>query len=195
MSITVKICGVSSRDDVAAVEAAGADAVGFVFTDSIRKVSPEQAAEASVDVGILKIAVMKHPSPELVQHVLEVFQPDIVQTDAADFAGLSIPDSIRRWPVYREGNAQLNPVGEYVYEGKSSGSGETVDWHRAAAIAERGQMILAGGLAEDNVGEAILTVRPVGIDVSSGVESLPGYKDYELIRRFVAAVRAAEKNL
>jgi phosphoribosylanthranilate isomerase len=56
-------------------------------------------------------------------------------------------------------------------------------------------MLLAGGLAEDNVREAIQTVRPWGVDVSSGVESLPGYKDYELIRRFISAVRAAEKEI
>ncbi len=82
-----------------------------------------------------------------------------------------------------------------MYEGPQSGSGESVDWTRAASFADHGQMILAGGLAEDNVREAIRTVRPWGVDVSSGVESLPGYKDYELIRRFVSAVRAAEKEL
>lgn len=195
MSVIVKICGVSSRDDVAALESAGADAVGFVFTDSVRKVSPAQAAEASAETSLLKVAVMRHPDQALVNEILEVYQPDILQTDAEDFARLSIPDHLRCWPVYREGNAQLNAQGEYVYEGKSSGSGETVDWNRAAVIAERGHMILAGGLAEDNVGEAIATVKPAGIDVSSGVESLPGYKDYELVHRFVAAVRAAEKSL
>ncbi len=70
-----------------------------------------------------------------------------------------------------------------------------MDWGRAAIIANHGLMILAGGLAEDNVRDAIRTVRPWGVDVSSGVESLPGYKDYELIRRFISAVRAAEKEL
>jgi len=80
----------------------------------------------------------------------------------------------------------------YVYEGASSGMGETVDWSRAADVATNGKMILAGGLAVGNVAAAIRTVRPFGVDVSSAVESAPGHKDDELIRQFIGAVRRGE---
>ncbi len=197
MSVFVKICGLRNADDVAAATAAGADAVGFVFTDSVRKVSPAQAKEATkaISPDMLRVAVMCHPSNDECRAMLDEFEPDVVQTDAEDFARLDIPGDIDCWPVIREGGEKIEPPNVYVYEGPKSGSGESVDWSRAATIADHGLMILAGGLAEDNVREAIRTVRPWGVDVSSGVESLPGYKDYELIRRFVSAVRAAEKEL
>jgi phosphoribosylanthranilate isomerase len=84
--------------------------------------------------------------------------------------------------------------GTFLYEGAKSGQGETVDWSRAAEIARQGNMILAGGLAAHNVAEAIATVRPFGVDVSSAVESAPGEKDSLLIEEFVTAARAAERN-
>ncbi len=197
MSVFVKICGLRTADDVAAATAAGADAVGFVFANSVRKVSPAQAKEATkaISPDMLRVAVMCHPSNDECRAMLDEFEPDVVQTDAEDFARLDIPGDIDCWPVIREGGEKIEPPNVYVYEGPKSGSGESVDWTRAATIADHGLMILAGGLAEDNVREAIRTVRPWGVDVSSGVESLPGYKDYELIRRFVSAVRAAEKEL
>jgi phosphoribosylanthranilate isomerase len=191
----VKICGLRSGADVAAAVAAGANAVGFVFTDSVRQVTPAQAslATANVDVRVRRVAVMRHPGNELCRRVIDEFAPDVVQTDAEDFAVLQIPGHIECWPVFREGAADIATTGHYVYEGPRSGSGEKVDWARAAEIARRGRMILAGGLAEDNVRLAVRTVRPWGVDVSSGVESLPGYKDHDLIKRFISAVRAAEK--
>jgi len=82
-----------------------------------------------------------------------------------------------------------------VYEGPRSGVGRTVDWARAHGVARRGLVTLAGGLAPDNVAEAIRTVRPFGVDVSSGVESEPGVKDPGRIRAFVEAVREAEKEM
>lgn len=197
MSVFVKICGLRTADDVAAAAAAGADAVGFVFAESVRKVTPQQAKAATKAIAsdVLRVAVMCHPSNDDCRAMLDEFEPDVVQTDADDFAGLDIPGDIDCWPVIREGGENIEPPNVYVYEGPKSGSGKSVDWTRAATIADHGLMILAGGLAEDNVREAIRSVRPWGVDVSSGVESLPGYKDYELIRRFVSAVRAAEKEL
>jgi phosphoribosylanthranilate isomerase len=195
MSLFIKICGLRDEASVAVAVAAGANAVGFVFAESVRQISPIQAKEAAAGTDAKRIAVMRHPSNELCQQVIEEFAPDVVQTDAEDFATLDIPAHIECWPVFREGDETVATSGVYLYEGPKSGSGETVDWSRAAEIAERGRMMLAGGLAEDNVREAIQTVRPWGVDVSSGVESLPGYKDHDLIRRFISAVRAAEKEL
>ena len=195
----VKICGLSKAEHVQAAVAAGADAVGFVFAESVRRVEPRHAAEIANGVPdtIKKVAVMLHPTNEEWQRVLRDFSPNVLQTDAGDFAVLDVPDSIERWPVYREGNelADGNTVsGTFLYEGAKSGQGETVDWSRAAEIAKRGNMILAGGLGADNVAEAIARVQPFGVDVSSAVESAPGEKDSEMIEEFVKAARAAEKH-
>ena len=199
MTMLVKICGLQDAADVSAAVEAGADAVGFVFAESVRRITPAQARAAVRDVppGIHRVAVMRHPSGDELKSVLDGFEPDVLQTDAEDYAYLTIPDRLERWPVYRQGRLRLEDdlPHIFVYEGADSGTGETVDWSRAANIAERGNMILAGGLAEDNVAEALRIVRPWGVDVSSGVESLPGCKDHELIQRFVSAVRAAERDL
>lgn len=200
----VKICGLSTAEHVDAAVNAGADAVGFVFADSVRRVEPAHAAAiaSSAPNNVKKVAVMLHPTNEDWQHVLAGFAPDVLQTDADDFADLDIPAGIETWPVYREGNKvtdtfRVNPKVSvtYLYEGAKSGQGQTVDWSVAAEIARRGRMILAGGLGVDNVAEAIATVRPFGVDVSSAVESAPGVKDPKLIEQFVNAARAAEKNL
>ena len=198
----VKICGLSSEEHVRAAIAAGADAVGFVFADSVRKVDPAHAAAItkSVPVTVKKVAVMLHPSSDEWHTVLQDFVPDVLQTDADDFEDLDVPAAVKCWPVYRDSNmvtgTELNKVtGTYLYEGRRSGSGETVDWAAAALVAKRGNMILAGGLSVANVAEAITTVRPFGVDVSSAVEAAPGQKDTGLIREFINAAKAAGKNL
>jgi phosphoribosylanthranilate isomerase len=197
MSLLIKICGLSDERQVAAAIAAGADAVGFVFAESVRKISPRRARAISQDVpaSVRRVAVMLHPDNDQWQEVLQEFQPDVLQTDAKDFDVLDVPDTIERWPVLREGQALHATDTAYVYEGSKSGRGETVDWSAAARIATNGGMILAGGLAADNVADAIMTVRPMGVDVSSGVESAPGKKDAQLMNEFVNAARAAEKHL
>lgn len=200
----VKICGLTNELHVQVAVEAGADAVGFVFADSVRRVEPLQAARIASQVPetVKRVAVMLHPSNEEWQAVLRDFAPDVLQTDAADFENLDVPDSVECWPVYREGNKvtdtfRVDPKVSvtYLYEGARSGSGETVDWSRAAELARTGNMILAGGLSVKNVAEAISIVRPFGVDVSSAVESAPGEKDSQLIRDFIRAAKAAEKNL
>ena len=194
MSVFVKICGLRDANTVAAAIDAGADAIGFVFADSPRRVEPGMVRRLAEDIpqGVRNVAVMRHPSNDEWQSVLAEFSPDVLQTDAEDFDVLVVPDNIERWPVLREGVAPTASANVFVYEGKNSGAGESVDWTLAADMAARGRMILAGGLAADNVATAIKIAEPWGVDVSSGVESSPGQKDTELIKQFIAAVRATE---
>jgi phosphoribosylanthranilate isomerase len=197
MSLVVKICGLRKAEDVKAAVSAGADAVGFVFAESVRRVSPGEAGKLAryLPKRVRRVAVMRHPSQSEWQDVLDMFSPDVLQTDIDDFESLDVPDSVERWPVIREGWAGIDGAlpAVFLYEGVRSGAGQTVDWQRAAEIAKRGRMILAGGLGVDNIATAIRTVRPHGVDVSSGVESRPGRKDPGLIRLFIRAARATEK--
>lgn len=196
MKTFVKICGLRDEDTVAAAVEAGADAVGFVFAESPRRVSTEEAMRASKSVpdSVRRVAVMRHPTNVEWADVLNGFEPDVLQTDIEDFAGLDVPSRIVCWPVIREGTPAATGAipQEFIYEGPVSGAGETVDWKHAAALARKGRMILAGGLDATNVGDAIRETRPWGVDVSSGVEAAPGKKDVEKIRQFIGAVRAAE---
>lgn len=191
----VKICGLTDENAVEAAVDAGADAIGFVFAESVREISPERARALcqGVPKDILRVAVMRHPDGGRFAEVVDVFAPDWIQTDAADFEDLPQTASLRL-PVYRENETRgMTDFPErLLFEGRISGSGETADWDEAARIAGRTELILAGGLHIDNVGAAISQVRPFGVDVSSGVEHQRGRKDPAKIREFVARVRAEE---
>ena len=101
----VKICGLGSAEQVRAAVDAGADAVGFVFAKSVRRVTSAQAAEFAADVpaGVRRVAVMLHPGNDEWQDVLQVLKPDVLQTDHEDYASLDVPEHIECWPVFREG--------------------------------------------------------------------------------------------
>ncbi|MFO0511425.1 MAG: phosphoribosylanthranilate isomerase [Gammaproteobacteria bacterium] len=190
----VKICGLTTPEGVAAALDAGADAIGFVFAPSVRRVTPAAAAALAAPARgrALCVAVTLHPTPDEVEGILDVFAPDLLQTDLADAETLSPRARARLLPVLREGGMQPVPLpARVLYEGEVSGAGRTADWTRAHAVARRTDVLLAGGLNPDNVGEAIRTVRPWGVDVSSGVESSPGVKSPTKISSFMAAARAA----
>jgi len=190
----VKICGLTTPEGVAAALDAGADAIGFVFAPSVRRVTPAAAAALAAPARgrALCVAVTLHPTPDEVEGILDVFAPDLLQTDLADAETLSPRARARLLPVLREGGMQPVPLpARVLYEGAVSGAGRTADWTRAHAVARRTEALLAGGLSPDNVGEAIRTVRPWGVDVSSGVESSPGVKSPTKISSFMAAARAA----
>jgi phosphoribosylanthranilate isomerase len=197
VSLLVKICGLRKAEDVKAAVSAGADAVGFVFAESVRRIAPAEARKLTqyLPKRVRRVAVMRHPSQGEWQEVLETFSPNVLQTDIDDFETLEVPEAVERWPVIREGYAGIDGKlpAVFLYEGRRSGAGQTVDWPRAAEVAKRGRMILAGGLGVDNIATAIRTVHPHGVDVSSGVESRPGRKDPGLIQLFIKAARAAER--
>jgi phosphoribosylanthranilate isomerase len=195
--VFVKICGMNSGAAVEAAVTAGADALGFVFADSPRAVTPAQASAlcAGLPPTVIRVAVMHHPDASEYRRVLDEFAPDWLQTDAEDLAAIELPAGCLPLPVYRNGRvpagAELPP--RLLFEGNVSGSGRTADWEQARELAAATKLILAGGLDRDNVAAAILIVRPWGVDVSSGVERRRGEKDPAKIKDFIARVRALEE--
>lgn len=193
MSGFIKICGLRDADAVATALAAGADALGFVFAPSVRRVTPEQARSLAAPARgrVPCVAVMLHPTAAEWTEVLQGFAPDVLQTDAEDFAALQLPASVSALPVYRDAlRANPAPV-RLLFEGPRSGTGQVADWRAAQALAQRSQLVLAGGLSPDNVAAAIAAVRPFGVDVSSGVEDSPGHKSPQRITDFILQARAA----
>ena len=190
----IKICGMTTPDAIAAALEAGADAIGFVFAESPRRLTPEAAAQLARPARgrVRCVAVTRHPAQGALDEMLRVFRPDVLQTDDSDFAELELPASLERLPVVRSSEptpAQL--PARILFEGPASGSGTTSDWSAARRLARHTQLVLAGGLDCGNVGLGVAAVRPFGVDVSSGVEARLGVKSPLRIMQFVAAARAA----
>src|ERR1700685_2277609 len=194
----IKICGITGADAVAAAAEANVDAIGFVFAPSPRQVTPGQPAQlaALAPPGILPIPVAQHPLQMKVDEICRVLKPDYFQTDVEDLRELRIPAHIKVLPVLRFGRKTPSPLPRrIVFEGPTSGIGELADWGRAAELARQTELILAGGLTAENVAEAVQVVRPYGVDVSSGVEEVPGVKDPAKIHEFVRVTRLAAASL
>jgi phosphoribosylanthranilate isomerase len=196
MNLFIKICGMTTSEAIHAAAAAGADAVGFVFAPSTRRVTPAGAARLAEELrpGILKVAVTQHPDQALVDEIFATLAPDWLQTDVEDFSDLTLPAHAGRLPVLRanrERPAKLPP--RVLFEGPASGTGRVGDWGAAADLAAEVEVILAGGLNASNIASAIARVRPFGVDVSSGVERQPGVKDPRKIEAFVRAARVAAR--
>jgi len=206
--IKVKICGITNLEDALAAIDAGADALGFVFHHkSPRHVFPEQAA-----------AIIRHLPPYVQTIGLFVDEPlDVVNT-TADQCGLDLIqlhgkekpgycDSIRRRVVktFRVKDiTSLEPMRDYRVAAflldawspaAHGGTGQTFNWEIAACAAQSNRIILAGGLTPANVAEAVCKVRPYAVDVSSGVESAPGKKDWQKIADFISNAKNASDRL
>ena len=190
----IKICGLTTPEAVSAALEARVDAIGFVFSESVRRVTPEQAARLAQGTPprVQRVAVTRHPAQVLVDEILAAFRPDALQTDADDFPLLRLPATLARLPVWRAAPAPGTRVpARVLFEGADSGTGRVSDWDAARELAALTELVLAGGLDSRNVGAAVAAVDPFGVDVSSGVELRPGIKNPAEIVRFVLAARAA----
>jgi phosphoribosylanthranilate isomerase len=188
----IKICGMTTPDAVAAALDAGADAIGFVFAESVRRVSTALATRLATSARgrIRCVAVTRHPSQQAIDEILSGFKPDILQTDASDLPLLELPSQLELLPVLRGEPLERGVLPRrLLFEGPASGTGRACDWTAAQRVARRSQLILAGGLSARNVAAAIADVAPFGVDVSSGVESSPGVKSPVEIVGFVSAAR------
>jgi phosphoribosylanthranilate isomerase len=190
----IKICGLTTPEAIATALEAGVDALGFVFAQSPRQLTPEAAAQLSRPARgrVRCVAVMRHPAQSALDEMLRVFRPDVLQTDHADLAALVLPAALALLPVLRSGEPLPGSLpSRILFEGPDSGSGTPSDWKAARRLARRTELVLAGGLDAANVAAAIQAAHPFGVDVSSGVEARPGVKNPLKILQFVAAARAA----
>jgi phosphoribosylanthranilate isomerase len=192
----IKICGMTTASAVSAALAARVDAIGFVFAESVRRVTPELAAKLAVPARgrVPCVAVIRKLGQHELDLMLATFAPDVLQADAGELSGMRLPRQLSILPVVRANAKPREPLpARILFEGPVSGTGVPCDWHLARELAGRTELILAGGLTARNVAAAIAAVHPFGVDVSSGVEERPGIKSPQEIERFVAACRGEDR--
>jgi len=202
--VIVKICGVTRVDDAHAAAAAGADWIGLNFwSGSRRRVDRRQARAiaAALPASVKKVGLFVNAAAGEIDATVDEVGLDLVQLHGDETVEFCRPYAARAVRALRVGAAgdlaalADHPAATFLLDAPSAGyggSGRTFDWSLAAAAHAYGRpFLLAGGLTPDNVAEAVRLVRPFGVDVAGGVERAPGHKDPELLRRFVAAARAA----
>jgi len=197
----IKVCGFTSRPNAEAALAAGADFLGFNFyPQSPRYLEPARAGEIVKDLPAgVAVGLWVNPSRDELLRAAELSGVDLIQLQGDEPPELCELGPRRVIKAFRLGAVEdLAPIARYyvwavLADAKSGlwgGSGRRGNWElsdRAAALTER--LFLAGGLTPDNVAEAIRAVRPWAVDVCSGVESAPGVKDPEKIKKFIEAVK------
>lgn len=203
----IKICGLTRAEDAAAAVAAGADALGVVLAPSKRQVTLDQAAAVFADVPpfVARVGVFVDAHADDVWEAVARLGLTAVQ-----FHGDEAPETCEAAPVpvikALAVGSEFDPSSVDRYRGSVAavlldtysavargGTGETFGWDAVAgALPADIPIVLAGGLAPGNVADAIGTLRPYAVDVSSGVESAPGIKRHDAIESFCAAVRAAD---
>jgi len=207
-SLKIKICGITNAEDALAAVEAGADALGFVF---------HRSSPRCVEAGLVKRIVAELP-PFVLPVGVFVNEDVKVVRDLMDECGLALAqlhgdenasycETLAR-PVLKAirlcDRGSFLALGEYIgraqvrgfvvdafSENAYGGTGLTADWTLAGEVAKAAPVLLAGGLTPENVQEAIRTVRPYGVDVSSGVEASPGRKDRAKIQAFIQAAKLA----
>jgi len=214
--IKVKICGIRNLDDALVAAEAGADFIGLVFVPGRhRRLEPEAATKIvsglkdTVEASPQVVGLFADQDLEEVNRTIETCGLDLAQlcgqesldyctqTRAKVIKVVHIPSSASPEQASEELIQKVNAYGEAghlvtldrLVEGLQGGTGESFDWSIAAQLSRQGSsFLLAGGLDPDNVGQAVATVRPWGVDVSSGVET-NGDKDHEKIREFIRSAK------
>ena len=208
----IKICGLTRVGDALAAVEAGADALGFVFVPGTpRFVTPAQAAAIVRELPpfVAKVGLFVNAEAGVVHDTVAAAGLDTVQLhgeETPEFAAaLRGPLKVLKAFRIRDAGsvAQVPPYRDAVdaflldafVAGAHGGTGAKFDWSLALPAKELGRpVILAGGLTPENAAEAVRQVRPFALDVSSGVESAPGHKDAEKVRRFIANARSVGRD-
>jgi len=207
--VQVKICGITNSEDARAAVDAGADAIGLIFYQGSKRCIDERLAAEIVSLlpPYTSInALFVNPTEAEVRKVLSTVDVSQIQFHGEeppafceDFGrpyvkSIPVVDTTRMHALVADHtNARAYLFDTHV-PGEHGGTGKTFDWTK---MPEKniGHRILAGGLDTENVAKAIRLAGPDAVDVSSGVESQPGIKNHETLKRFIAAAKQAGKDL
>lgn len=205
----IKICGVCSATDAAEAVRAGADAIGVIFAESPRRLTPSDAAGVLADVPPLvsRVGVFVNASAEQIAEAIATARLSAIQ-----LAGDETPEFCASMPVpvvkvlrvgqgfsWDDAEPYQGTIAAALLDtgvaGSRGGSGVAFDWPSVPAPPRWLPVIVAGGLNPGNVAAAVTVLRPFAVDVSSGVEAAPRVKDPVKVSAFVAAVRAADERI
>lgn len=211
MTTLVKICGITRAQDARLAEKLGAYALGFNFYEkSPRAVAPADAwnIRRKLAPTTQAVGLFVNWKPEVIMYLVHALELTHVQLHGDETPkqlnyledDLPVIKAFRVGPGFSMSNFKKFRRASYFLldaakRGEFGGTGKTFDWSIAQKSAAKHKIILAGGLTLENVGEAILTVRPYAVDVASGVESHPGIKDPAKLRDFFAEVARANRAL
>jgi phosphoribosylanthranilate isomerase len=203
----LKICGITRLTDALHAVEQGATAVGFVlWPRSPRAVSIERAAEiiAELPSHVMAVGVFVNEPVDGIRAIAKRTRLTAVQLHGDEPPAYA---EALDWPVIRavsvgdigEASQAWSPETALLLDNidpvRRGGTGAVIDWSEAADLAQKRRVVLAGGLTPANVASAIRAVRPFGVDVSSGVESAPGVKDFGKVTQFIANAREAFEEL
>lgn len=207
MGIFIKICGICSEGDLGQISALGPDAVGFIqWPKSKRYIAPKTVGQWETPQQIKRVGVFVSPTEAELAHAaqharLDVLQihriPDSWNLDREIFQGLEVWRALNPDELYFKDHGFA--FDRYLLDSYDpntvGGTGKTCDWSKAQTLVHSvgTPVLLAGGLTPENVAEAIQTVKPWGVDVSSGVEIEPGVKDIAKVAAFISAARGSDR--
>ena len=199
----VKICGIKEFEDARDAALLGAHAIGLIFIPSSpRYIDPARAAKIIellppfvTTVGVF----VNHPDPQNLEDFAVSLGLHAVQlhgNETPDYCSMiqrvKVIKSFRVDSSFRVDTLRSYGSGTFLLDGCAPGTGRSFDWDLAFGANAFGSIIIAGGLDPDNVAQAVHTLHPFGVDVATGVESRPGKKDYDKMRRFIEAVYRAD---
>ena len=197
----IKICGLTRTCDIEAVNAAKPEYIGFVFAESRRRVTPEQAADLrrGLSDGIIPVGVFLYEKAAFIAELVKNGTIGMIQLHGNEddeyiksLKQLTDAPVIKAVPVQKAGDVQkydLSSADYLLLDNKTGGTGHAFDWGLIGKSAK--PYFLAGGLNIDNVAAAINQTAPFAVDVSSGVET-NGLKDFVKINDFVGRVRSGK---
>jgi phosphoribosylanthranilate isomerase len=184
----VKVCGITRREDAEAAVEAGASALGFIFyKSSPRCVTPDKAAALGDGLSVCKVGVFVEETAAAVEAAMRAANLDVAQ-----IYGGQAPPGARVWKAFRIADSFDRALGRGAEAVFLDGAGSGMPFNWAIARGAAGRVIVAGGLDASNVREAIRIAHPWGVDASSRLESEPGVKDHEKLRRFIKTALAEE---